>query len=263
MVNELENVEIVDTDVDNIGDFSICGYKNKKQPGYLRKIQWTKQRYAEGLKSKMLVSGKDGAVGGIEYIPGENAWRPVEAAGYLFIHCIFIVSKKYKERGFGGLLLEACIADAQKQKKLGVAVVTRKGSWMAGKELFLKYGFEVVDKAPKDFELLVKKFDRNAPNPKFKGNWEEKLNNYSSGLYIFKADQCPYLIKSVNEIVETAQQEYGMTPTIIEFKNSTEAQNSPCPFGTFCIVYNGKVVAENPVSKRRFMNIINKLNKLK
>jgi len=259
MVNESEKVEVVDTNADNIGDFSICGYKNKKQPGYIRKIEWTKQRYAEGMKSKMLVSEKNGAVGGIEYIPGELAWRPVEAAGYLFIHCIFIVSKKYKERGFGGLLLEACIADAQKENTRGVAVVTRKGTWMAGKELFLKYGFEVVDKASKDFELLVKKFDGKAPNPKFKGNWDDRLKNYATGLYIFKADQCPFLTKAVNEIVETAEQEYGITPNVIKLTSSTEAQASPCPFGTFCIVYNGKVVAENPVSKGRFKNIMNKL----
>ena len=33
-----------------------------------------------------------------------------------------------------------------------------------------KKGFEVVDTAPPNFELLVKKFNKNAPTPKFKGN---------------------------------------------------------------------------------------------
>ncbi len=35
----------------------------------------------------------------------------------------------------------------------GVAVVTRKGSFMAKKDIFLKKGFHVVDLAKPDFEL--------------------------------------------------------------------------------------------------------------
>lgn len=77
----------------------------------------------------------------------------------------------------------------------GVAVVTRKGPFMAGKELFIKNGFEVVDKALPDFELLVKKFNKNAPTPKFKGEWEERLSQYGKGLTIIRADQCPYTVK--------------------------------------------------------------------
>jgi hypothetical protein len=40
-----------------------------------------------------------------------------------------------------------------------------------------------------------------------------------------------------------------------------EAQNSPCAFGTFCIVFNGKIIAEHPISNGRFTNIMNKINK--
>jgi hypothetical protein len=42
----------------------------------------------------------------------------------------------------------------------GVAVVTRKGPFMAGKELFVKNGVVAVDTALPDFELLVKKFNK-------------------------------------------------------------------------------------------------------
>jgi len=41
----------------------------------------------------------------------------------------------------------------------GVAVVTRKGSFMAKKDVFLKNGFVLADKAEPDFELLVIKFN--------------------------------------------------------------------------------------------------------
>ena len=61
-------------------------------------------------------------------------------------------------------MVEECLRDARKENMHGVAVVTRKGVWMASKGLFLKNGFELVDKAPPDFELLIKRF-ANAPPP--------------------------------------------------------------------------------------------------
>jgi GNAT superfamily N-acetyltransferase len=252
-------VEIIDTNLDNILEYGICGFKNIKQEGLRRKIEWLKERFAEGMKIKTLHSDKDGTQGMIEYIPGKYTWRPVEASGYMFIHCIFVGFKReYKGKGYGSLLLDECLKDAKKENLHGVAVVTRKGTWMAGKEIFLKKGFEVVDTAPPDFELLVKKFDKNAPTPKFKGDWEKKLSQYSKGLTIFRSDQCPALANAINEISETAEKAYGIKPKIIELKSCEDAQNSPCAFGTFCIVYNGKVVAENPISNKRFTNIMNK-----
>ena len=71
-----------------------------------------------------------------------------------------------------------------------------------------------------------------------------------------QVDICSFNVK---EIRETAEKEYGIKPNIIELKNCKEAQNSPCAFGTFCIVYNGKVVAETPINNTRFTNIMNKI----
>jgi len=88
---------------------------------------------------------------------------------------------------------------------------------------------------------------------------EERSSQYDKGLTVIRADQCPYTVKNVKEISETAEKEYGIKPNIIDLKNCEEAQNSPCPFGTFCIVYNGKVIADHPISKTRFTNIMNKI----
>jgi len=87
----------------------------------------------------------------------------------MFIHCIYIQWKRCKGRGFGTLLIKECVKDAKKASMNGVAVVTREGTWMVGKELFLKNGFEEVEKALPDFSLLVKKFKKSAPTPSFKG----------------------------------------------------------------------------------------------
>lgn len=258
----IEDMKIIDANADNIREYGMCGYKNIKQEGYKRKVEWLTQRFAEGMKYKVLYAEKKGAVGAIEYVPGEYAWRPVDAGGYLVIHCIFIIPRPYKEKGYGSLLLEACWQDAQKEHKHGVAVVTRKGTWMAGKGLFVKNGFKVVDKAPPDFELLVKKIDRNALSPTFKGDWEKRLSRYGSGLVIVTSDQCPYTAKAIKEISDTAVENYDIKPTIVAQKDSRDAQdNSPCAFGTFCLLYRGKLIADHPISKTRFKNIMTKLLK--
>ena len=258
----MSDIAIIDTNANNILEYGVCGYKDIRRAGYLEKIEWLKDRFPEGMRIKTLYSDKDGTQGMIEYIPGEYCWRPVEASGYMFIHCIFSGFKNiYKGKGYGSLLVDECLKDAKKENMHGVAVVTRKGPFMAGEELFVKNGFESVNTAPPDFKLLVRKFDKNAPAPRFKGDWEKRLSRYGKGLTIIRADQCPYTVKNVKEISETVEKAYGMEPNIIDLKNCEEAQNSPCAFGTFCMVYNGKVVAYHPISKTRFANIMNKILK--
>jgi hypothetical protein len=43
---------------------------------------------------------------------------------------------------------------------------------------------------------------------------------------------------------------------LIETNEAEEAQNTPCAFGTFCIVYKDKVSSCHPVSSTRFKNIM-------
>jgi hypothetical protein len=253
-----EGIEIVDLNSENILEYGVCGYKNIKREGYPEKINWLKDRFFEGMKIKTLYSDKDGTQGMIEYIPGDYCWRPVEAKGYMFIHCIFVGFKRtYKGKGYASLLVNECLKDAREKNMHGVATVTRKGSLMADKDLFLKIDFDVVDTMPPDFELLVKKFNENAPTPNFKEDWEKRLSHYKEGLTIIRADQCPYTVKNVREISETAKEEFGLKPNIVNLLNCQEAQNSPCAFGIFCIIFNGKLIAHHPISKTRFTNIMN------
>jgi hypothetical protein len=254
------SIEIIDTNANNILDYGICGYKDVRKPGYPEKIAWLKDRFIEGMKIKTLYSDRDGTQGMIEYMPGEYCWRPVEASGYMFIHCIFSGFKNvYKGKGYGSLLLGESISDAKKQGLYGVAVVARDGPFMAGRELFIKHGFELLESAPPDFQLLVKTFSGNVPAPKFKKNREERLKQYGKGLTIIRADQCPYTVKNVREIGEIAEKEYGIKPQIISLKSYEEAQNSPCPFGTFCIIYRSRIVSYHPISGTRFRNIMKKI----
>jgi L-amino acid N-acyltransferase YncA len=255
----MDNITIIETNAASITNYGMCGYKNLKNEGYLRKIEWIKRHFNKGLRYKILHSAKDGAVGGIEYIPGEYNWRAISAKGYIVIHCIYIMSRAYKGKGYGVRMLHECISDAKKENMHGVAVVTRKGTFMVGRELFIKEGFILVDTAPPDFELLVYKHTTQAPDPHFTDDSEKEIKKYSQGLVLVTSDQCPYAIKAVNEISETALNTYHSQAEIIILENACDAQKAPCAFGSFCILYDGNIIADHPISSTRFHNIMQKL----
>jgi len=252
------DIEIIDLTPENIADFGVCGYKDvKKHPELRRKITWFKEYYPKGLRIKVLFSKKSGYQGMIEYIPGRYAHRPVHADNFLFIHCIFVGFKKeFKGKGYASLLIDACIDDARKAHMAGVAVVTRKGPFMANKEIFIKKGFALADKAEPDFELLVLKFDQDACNPRFKTTMKSRLDNYGKGLFIIRSPQCPYTEKNVVSMMETARKKYGLAPVLVELEDAGAVQDAPCAFGTFCIIFNGEIISHHPISNTRFENIM-------
>jgi N-acetylglutamate synthase-like GNAT family acetyltransferase len=205
-----------------------------------------------------LISKTGGYQGMLEYIPGEYAHRPVNAKGYMFIHCLFVGFKKeFKGKGYASLLLDECIKDSKKEKMNGVAVVTRNGSFMAKKDIFIKKGFSVIENHNPDFELLVLKFNNKASNPNFIQN---SLEHYSDNLTIMRSPQCPYSVKNVEAIIQTANK-MKLKPTLIEMNDSESTQKSPCAFGSFCIINEGNILSHHPISNTRFENIMKKESK--
>ncbi len=255
--NAKADVRIVEMTEKDAGKVPLCGHTDPSKEAYRHKFQWITKRMSEGLKARMLSTPDDGLAGYIEYIPGQRAWRAVSAANYMFIHCIYM-EKRYKGRGYGTLLIEDCARDARKANMHGVAVVTREGTWMAGKELFLKNGFEEVEKALPDFSLLVKKFKQSAPTPSFKGQWDKKRKKFGKGLTIITSGQCPHNAKMVNDIAEIARDRYGIEPRIVEYRSYRQAQNAPWPYAVAGVLYDGKLVADHTISGRRFQNIMEK-----
>ncbi len=224
-----------------------CKMSQKKAPGYQRKLRWLQARFAEGLKMKMLDFSQEGR-GFIEYIPGEYAWRPVEAGGYMFVHCLWVTGTS-KNKGNGSLLLEECISDARRMGMHGVATVTSAGSWMAGKQLFNKHGFETVDHMPPTFELLVKPFD-SASLPTFSKGQEDRIKRCGSGLTVFRTDQCPYLDDAVEVAMETAR-ERGLDCRVVELNTVQDVREmAPTPYGVFSLVLNSKLLSYHYIGKK-------------
>jgi len=247
--NDFQLIEVNEGNVTETGFY--CYMSKKNTEGYRRKLNWLKDRFAEGLKIKMLKLPERGF---IEYIPGEYAWRPVDAKGYMFIHCMWISPNKHKRKGYGSLLIKECIKDAKKCGKYGVAVVTSEGSFMAGKDLFLKNGFKSAASVKPSFELMVKTL-KKGPLPKFK-NWKKQLVKYK-GWNVIYANQCPWVARSIKDLGEIAKKK-GLKLKVTELKNAKQAQNAPSVYAIFNLVYNGKLLVDHYISNTRFLNILKK-----
>jgi hypothetical protein len=153
-------------------------------------------------------------------------------------------------------MVEACLDDAGKAGMRGAAVMVRDGPWLADRRLFLASGFEPVDSAPPDYQLLVRNFDRGTANPAFKKDWDRKLGQYSRGLTIIRSSQCPHIAKFAAEIAETAEIEYHIKPTVVDLESWSDARNAPTPYAVFALIYNGRLLADHQISRTRFRNIM-------
>lgn len=250
----IPDIHIIDLTPDTIADYGVCGYKDAgKHLELRRKIEWFTKYYPKGLRIKALISESGGYQGMIEYLPGEYAHRPVNAAGYMFIHCVFVgFRKEYKGKGYASLLVKECIGEAKKGNLKGVAVVARNGPFMATSDIFLKHGFTPVQRTKPDFELLALKFDKRFENPQF---GEMTLDGYSEGLTILRSPQCPYSVKNVDSIIHTAKN-MNLNTRLVELDDAESAQRSPCAFGSFCIINNGVILSHHPISNTRFVNLM-------
>lgn len=253
-----KQVRIIDVTLDNVTEYGFGCLTNPKHIGYPSKLEWMKQRISEGLKIKLLLEDEK-AVGFIEYVTGENTWEPIDAKGYLVIQCIWVYPKRFKNKGYGGLLVEECIEEAEAKNLNGVAVVASEKGWITGTDLFHKYVFEEVDDKD-DFILLVFKLDESAKEPKFKDI--EIIPKKYKGLNLLYSDQCPMITKFVDEIINYCRKE-NLDLKLHKLNTPVDAQSNPCAFGTFSIIYDNKIVVHNPISATRFKNIVYKELKLK
>ena len=251
-----KGIHVFDLTAENMCDLPCCGVKKAQHEGRRSKISWLDANFRRGVKAKVLLTEKQTQLGYLEYLPSEYAWRGVHARGYTFIHCVWTYWKEYQNKGLGGLLVEACLADASKARTNGVAVVCRERPWLAGASLFLKHGFEIVDTAPPDYQLLVRKFRKSAPDPKFRGDWEKRLRAYGDGLTIICSGQCPHSVKFANDIAAAAEEVFHLAPRIVELKTYRDAQRAPTPYAVFAVIHNGRLLADHPLNKSKFIRMM-------
>ena len=241
---EQPDVRIVTVDASNVAKEGFFCYKSKKKAaGYRQKLAWLEVRFAEGMRIKILYEGKR-SVGFVEYIPGEHAWRAVDAEGYLLIHCLWVVGKG-KGKGYGSRLVDECLDDARTMGKHGVAMVTSSSNWLAGKKILLKNGFEPVDQAPPTFEVLVRRFGE-APTPTFPTDWAARCARYGTDMTVVYAPQCPYIADAIAR-AQNAAGERNLELQVVELTTAQQVQaEAPSPYGVYDVVYGGELLTYQP-----------------
>jgi GNAT superfamily N-acetyltransferase len=243
---------IINVTRDNVATYGFFCYMSKqKSEGYQRKLRWLDARLSEGMRIKILELPERGF---IEYMPGEYAWRAVNADGYLFIHCLWVVGKS-KGKGFGSTLLDVCVADAKKSKMKGVVMMTSEKVWLANARLFERHGFECVEKAAPAFSLMVKKFGKY-PSPSFVGGWEQKAAAFGKGLSVIRSNQCPYIVDATAAAVACAEKAC-VKCSVVEMKTRDDIMRlSPTPYGVFGLVLNGKIASYHYMLEKDLMPIL-------
>jgi len=246
-------MEIINVTPENVAQETFFCARDPKSRSFQAKNEWFKERFKEGMKIKIMKDNEN-QIAFIEYIPAEYAWRPVEADNYMFIHCMFTYSNAEKGKGYGSELICVCEEEAKQSGKRGVAVMTSKGVWITDKRIFEKQGYTQSDKKGR-FELMCKKFDPAAPDPKLI-DWEVNIKQYQ-GWHLLYSDQCPWHGKSVKAISEVAI-EHGIHINIQKVTSSKEAKQMPSGFGVFNLIRDGKLLEDHYISEARFRNILKK-----
>ncbi|MDF2938342.1 MAG: acetyltransferase family [Paenibacillaceae bacterium] len=219
------------------------------------KKAWMRERFADGLVFKRLdARGK----AFIEYIPAEKAWYPIQAEGYMHINC-FWVSGQFKGQGHGARLLEECITDAKAQGKHGLTILSsaKKLPFLSEGSYLKKKGFVIADQAAPYFELLYLPFmgPGEAPLPRFKEHAKRAQAEEGSGVLLYYTNQCPYTDKYVPLIQELAL-ERGIPCKLVKIKSAEQAQDSPAPFTTYSLFYNGKFVTHEILTEKKFLAVL-------
>lgn len=233
---------------------SLYCIKDEKAPGFAAKRAWLLNEHNQDLQLLTAEDEHGKALGFIEYSTAETAWRPVIAPNYLFIHCIAVISKENRNKQVGSALIAACIEQAGIQNKDGVCVSASKGVWMANPSLFLKNGFVQSD-ARGRFQLMHFSLKPGLPPPSYP-DWDAKLPQYQ-GWHLLYADQCPWHIKSVTELSQTAR-EAGINLQVTRLNSPAEARQAPMGYGCFGLIKDGVLLEDHYLSATRFKSLLKK-----
>ena len=150
-----------------------CAISNNRDVQVSSKKAWLLDRFDEGL---VFLRSTERGKCFIEYLPAEMAWNPIDAAGWMYIDCLW-VSGSMKGHGYSNDLLSACVADSRAQGKKGLCILSsaKKKPFLADPK-YLKYkGFEVCDEAENGIQLWYLPFSKGAEKPKFRDLCESMI----------------------------------------------------------------------------------------
>lgn len=258
-------METVVVDYRNIDSEAICCCTSDKKCTKAKK-DWMKNHFEDGLIfRKGNVNGKVF----IEYIPGEDAWCPIEADGYMFINCLW-VSGQYQGKGAAKELLRETIAEAKIKQKKGLVALTspKKKPYLADKIFLEHMGFRMADTAAPYFELMYLPFYKEAEKPSFMPHAKEGKTQ-EDGWVLYYSNQCPFTAKYV-PIAEAAAKDCGVDLTVLrlfvprdkqgleEVPGTIRPKECPSPFTTYALYHNGEFVTHEIQTDKKLKALFEK-----
>lgn len=222
------------------GEHICCAIADKKSAhAVTAKKAWLRQRISEGLVfRKADVRGKVF----IEYIPAAKAWAPLEAPGWMYIHCLWVAGS-YKRQGCGTDLLTYCINQTREMGMKGVVALTsaRKLPFLTDKAFLLKHGFTLADQASPWFELVALPFSAATPLPRF-GDSVHQPATARKGIDIWFTAQCPFAT-SYSAILQQWAEEHHHPVRLHHIITHREATLHASPYTSFSLFIDGQFVS--------------------
>lgn len=234
-----------------------CAISNNKDIQVASKKAWIANSLNDGLV--FLKSAERGKCF-IEYIPAEKAWCPVSANGYMHINC-FWVSGSLKGHGYANDLLNACIADAKAQGKLGITVISspKKMPYLSDPKYLAYKGFKIADTAEPFFNLMYLPLTDNAPLPQFKDCVKHPRID-KQGIVIYHTHACPFTAKYV-PIIASYAKDKGILFESVLIDSIDKAQTAPMAWTNYAVFYNGQYITNEILNEKKFADLITRLVK--
>lgn len=242
----MEYIRITEENIDK--EHICCAMSNKQSD---RKKAWLKARFAEGL---VFYRSTERGKCFIEYLPAEQAWVPIQANGYLFINCLWIAGSM-KGHGYSNDLLDECIADAKRQNKKGLCILSseKKKEFLSDAKYLKHKGFRTADEAVNGITLMYLPLTPDAQAPTFKpcaklGEIQEQ------GFVIYYTDQCPFAYYWAARVAEAAK-EHAIPLRLVFISDRETAQNMPVPVTTYALFRDGKYLTHGIQSDKKFLKL--------
>lgn len=253
----MQDEKIITLNAQNIATEHICcaiGNDSENLSRANTKKEWLKKEFSKGhVFKKFDVRGKCF----IEYCPAEQAWFSVNADGYTFIQC-FWVSGKFKGTGMGAKLLEECEKDSLNTNGLVIISSKKKKPFVSDKKYMLSNGFSVCDSGTGDFELLVKKFNPQAADPRFTDSARLGIINQSQAMTFIYSDMCPFA-PVYSKIMANTAQEMGIAVETIKLSSPEHARQTGVLYGIFSLYDKGRFITNELMTEEKFRDYLKKL----
>ena len=245
-------MEYIRVTKDNLEQEHICcAISSNKDIQVASKKAWLQERFDDGL---VFLKSTERGKCFIEYIPAENAWNPITAAGYMYIDCLW-VSGSFKGHGYANDLLEACIADSKHKGKQGLCILSsaKKKPFLADPKFLAHKGFKVCDEADNGIQLWYLPLAENADVPAFR-ECAKHPHTEEDGYVLYYTSQCPFNGKYV-PIVEQTAAENGIPFRAVHLQSREDAQNAPTPVTTYALFHDGVYLTNEQMNDKKFLKL--------